>query len=67
MPSQFTLSWPTALVLLGVLGLIGLAMYLDQGTVIVVVGIVGSAVTALLPALIQRMEQRDKQKNVEVP
>jgi len=67
MPSQIALSWPTAVVLLGVLCLIGLAMYLDEGTTIVVVGIVGSAATALLPALVQRIEQRDKQKDVEVP
>lgn len=65
MPSQITLSWPTALVFLGVIGLIGLAMYLDEGTAIVVVGIVGSAATALLPALIQRIEHRDEKNEVK--
>lgn len=65
MPSQVALSWPTALVLLGVLCLIGLAMYLDEGAAIVVVGIVGSAATALLPALIQRIEHRDEKDDVK--
>jgi hypothetical protein len=40
-------------------------MYLDQGTVIVVVGIAGSAATALLPALIQRIEHRDEKSDVK--
>lgn len=65
MPSQVALSWPTALVLIGVLCLIGLAMYFDQGTATVVVGIVGSAATALLPALIQRIKHRDERNEVK--
>lgn len=54
------ISWPTVVLLLGVLACLGLLTYFDRSQAGVAVGAVGTLVAALLPALIRRKDEAQK-------